>query len=157
MISIIIAVLLIALGSGILAYAHQFVYTATDPLGPMFFPQVLASALIVLSVTVIIQRYKEGAIRERVQIGVFTLPLFSSFYVMALFNFGFLLTTLIFVFLITPFFKLANQFTLHEYWAEFKQWSTRPSIYVLLLFLFAMVWGVFIQFLYIPLPLWGEQ
>ncbi len=156
MISIIIAVLFIGIGSGILFYASQFVHTATDPLGPMFFPQVLASALILLSVVVIFQRYKEGAIKERVQISIFTIPLISGLYVLALFKFGFVLSTLPFVFLITPFFKWANSFAIKDYLTEIKVWIKRPSIYVLLVFLFVMVWGVFIQFLYIPLPLWGE-
>lgn len=156
MISIIIAVLFIGIGSSILMYASQFVHTATDPLGPMFFPQILASALILLSIIVIVQRYQEGAIRERVQISIFTIPLISGLYVLALFKFGFVLSTIPFVILITPFFKLANRFVVKDYLVEFKLWLKRPSLYVLLVFLFVMVWGVFIQFLYIPLPLWGE-
>lgn len=156
MISIVIAVIFICLGGAILAYASQFVYTVTDPLGPMFFPQVLAGALIVLSFIVIVQRFKDGSLSERIQISVFTLPVISGVYVAALFKFGFIFSTLPFVLLATPFFRLANNFVLKDYFYELKAWLKRPSIYVLLAFLFIMVWGVFIQFLHIPLPLWGN-
>ncbi|RJX75629.1 tripartite tricarboxylate transporter TctB family protein [Vibrio sinensis] len=158
MISLILAIVFISLGIAVLLYANQFEYSSMggDPLGPMFFPQALAWALICLSVIVIVQRIREGQLKDHVQVCVVTLPLLSAIYVAALFKFGFILSTLLFVLLITPYFCHATQFSLSVYATEVRTWLRRPSIYALLLFLFVLVWGVFIQFLYIPLPLWGE-
>ncbi len=157
MISIIIMGLMACLGASILVYSCQLNYTSSDPLGPMFFPQLLAGLLIILSVVIIVQRIRQGGLREQVKTGVFTIPLFSALYVFMLFQIGFLISTLIFVLLITPFFQHAHQFAWADYKTECLYWLKHPGTYLLIFFLVALVWGVFVKFLYIPLPLLGGE
>ncbi|MCE0495635.1 tripartite tricarboxylate transporter TctB family protein [Vibrio salinus] len=155
MISIILAVIFLVFSSSVLIYAGQFEYTATDPLGPMFFPEMLSCILMILSVIVIVQKLKEGDIKTEVKTGVFSLPVLSIIYVLALFNIGFLISTIVFCLLITPYFQHANRFSIAEYCHSVGIWLKSPGIYLLVAFLIALVWGVFIHILHIPLPLFA--
>ncbi len=154
MITVTFAATFLLLGISVLIYASRFEYTATDPLGPMFFPEMLASFLILLSLIVIMQRIKASHLKEKIHYSVYVVPVLSIIYVITLFNIGFLFSTIVFVLLIIPFFNQIEHFSPLTYRQALKNSLRESSTYKLLIFLILLVWGLFIQILHIPLPLY---
>ena len=104
MISVVLTSVFIFIGISVLTYASHFEYKATDPLGPMLFPEILAISLIFLSFIVLLKKLKEGHLKEKVHYSVYILPLLIIIYLISLFRIGFIFSTTIFVIMIIPFF-----------------------------------------------------